>query len=609
MTRRWISPLLPLLLCAVAYSPAPFGDFVWDDVAVVEFQLERFTSFQVVLRPPQGIVRWSYEYFRPVVVGSYLFDQAVFGANSPAGWHAMNVLYHLLTTGLVWLLLRRLLATESHGAVGACIGAALFAVHPIHTESVSWMAGRSDVLALLFLLATLLCACSWQLYKSRVALLALPFLFLAALLSKESALVGLGLMALLPAVLPDRAPMQARATRWIAALAVALAAAAAWYWLRERAGVTSGVPQDAGLTEEVTRLVRATGYYLSKLVMPWPQSNLVPWELAPGLAVSTALTGSAVLATVATARTYWRGGSGVALFAWSWLWITLSVPLWIAIGNATNTPLAERYLYIPSVALSIGVALAVARTWDSRWWSAALGLSGVVLMTLTALSIQRGLVWQDDIALWTDATRGGVARGLAWTNLGLNLMEAGDEEAALRALSRAGEDAELDPRWVSRSENGIGTLYARRGDLVEAEAHFRAALRAMPDYHEPYYGLGDLYAKRAAALTTSREFASRDAAAENAIAQFVAALGRNALYHPARLRLATFLFEYGKWLEAEGEVDKARRRYVAGLEQVDSLFELIPEGRREYALVKLHAALGVDPLELRRQLTARASRE
>ena len=162
-----------------------------------------------MLRPPDNIARWSYGYYRPVVILSYLADARVFGTGSPAGPHIFNVTCHLLTTMLVWLLARRVLRQIPDGGGGAVVAATVFAVHPIHTESVSWIAGRSDVLAALFLVTALLLALRWLDRRSAVALLLAPVFFLLALLSKEIAIVGLALLPLLiifsgPAQAPTR---------------------------------------------------------------------------------------------------------------------------------------------------------------------------------------------------------------------------------------------------------------------------------------------------------------------------------------------------------------------------------------------------------------------
>jgi hypothetical protein len=147
---RRLAWLLPALVAMLAYAPAPWGELVWDDQIVVGRQLQAFASWPDAFRPPPGIEQWSVAYDRPVVVLTYLLHRALF-AGGAAGPHVTNVLARAGVAVAVHALLLRLLAGRPGAPVAALAGAALFAAHPVHTESVSWMSGRSDVLAALFL--------------------------------------------------------------------------------------------------------------------------------------------------------------------------------------------------------------------------------------------------------------------------------------------------------------------------------------------------------------------------------------------------------------------------------------------------------------------------
>ncbi|MEQ1803659.1 MAG: hypothetical protein ABL989_17165, partial [Gammaproteobacteria bacterium] len=200
-SRSW---WLPLLAAVVAYAVAPTAQLVWDDQIVAGQQLLSFNSVADILQPPAGIPQWSYAYYRPVVVASYLLDAWLFGIGSAIGPHTMNVLYHVLTTLFVGLLARRLLAGVPQGALGAIAAATLFAVHPIHTESVSWVTGRSDLLATLLLVPALHVTLRWRDEGATWQLLLGPVLFLLALLAKEVAIAGLAILPVLWLLAPRR---------------------------------------------------------------------------------------------------------------------------------------------------------------------------------------------------------------------------------------------------------------------------------------------------------------------------------------------------------------------------------------------------------------------
>ncbi|MBM4196640.1 MAG: hypothetical protein FJ197_05985 [Gammaproteobacteria bacterium] len=602
-----------LLLGALAYANVPTLGFVWDDIAVVDFQLERLQTLADVIRPPPDIVRWSYQYYRPLMTLSYLVDARVFGAGEPAGAHLSNLLVHLVATALLWRLLLRALAGAAGGAAGAWIGAALFAVHPIHTESVTWMAGRSDVFAAAGLFGALLCALAWRDRGSRGALAASALLFLAALMSKEVAVTGLGLLPLVWGAVGGSvrggsvgagAPPTKSMRAGLMAFALWVVVLGAFVVLRQWAGSSSQIGTTAVPGDALEAGVRASAFYLMKLVWPWPQVNLVAWEMAPGAASAALATLTALVLTGLAAVRAWRGRGGTAFLAWGWFWVTISPPLLIAMQGATNTPLAERYLYLPSVALSIGVGLLSARLLAAGWRRSVAVVTVAVLSTLAVATFQRNGVWRDDIALWSDAARGPAVGSLAWLNLGLHLMET-DERRSIDALAQAAGRSDLTPLWRSRAENGIGHLLMERGDADGAEPRYRAAIAAAPDNHEPYYGLAWVAQHRAEAGDTLE----RDAQAERAVGYYVVALQRNAAYHAARLRFAGFLAELGDWRSAAGDQAGAERRWRAAVEQLDALDALIPAARRARVVGKLAADSGIDPAALRARLATQLTGE
>jgi hypothetical protein len=190
MMKRWYW-LIPLLLAVGVYAPAPWGELVWDDPLVFDRQLAAFKSIGDVFFPPENIFQWSNDYYRPVVILSYMLDLRLYGDAYVAGLHSSNVLYHVITTFFVWLLACRLLQHLPNSSVGAMLAAAIFAVHPIHTESVSWITGRSDVLATLFLVPSVTLALLWRDTGAKWALALGGVLYMLALLSKEVAVAAL----------------------------------------------------------------------------------------------------------------------------------------------------------------------------------------------------------------------------------------------------------------------------------------------------------------------------------------------------------------------------------------------------------------------------------
>lgn len=599
--------LLPVLAAILAYAPAFQGEFVWDDQNVWLNELPRFRTAVDVLRPPDGIPTWTYSYYRPVVVGTYLLDTAIGGPVSPRVPHVANVIYHAFTTGFVWLLLRRLLRGRPGAAGGVLAGALLFALHPIHAESVSWIAGRSDLLATMFLVPAVALALRGFDTRSVPALLLSPALFLFAVTAKESAVIGLVLvpMALLLAGAPPGRPTPAGegpapdgypARQWFILGAGYLLVSAGYLWLRHWAGVEAGASQGFAAGEVGQRLLSAAGYYAGRVVVPWPQSAMVTWDMAPAATAAVAIVAVGLLVLAAGYRQWRRHGDGSLLFGAAWFWMALVVPLYSAVGPLSRTPLAERHLYLPSVGAAIVFAWVIQAAAVRGWQRRAGVAAALLLVLLAAATVQRGLVWQQDIALWSDTVRKAPERGMAWLNLGLSQWRRGDAGEARRSLERALETG-AEPEVRTRSAALLGTILIREGDVDGAESYLRRAIAASPQNAEPYYGLARVYISRWRASPVA---ASDDA--ELAIRFLRRALERHPGYHAARLELAGFSADYADALLAAGEAAQARSWYDEAGRELDTLEALLPPPVRTPAYATLRREIGIDAAALRARL-------
>ena len=495
MTRLWW--WLPLLAAGLAYLVAPTAALVWDDQILVTQQLPSFQSFADVLQPPAGIPQWSYPYYRPVVVVSYLLDAWLFGPASAIGPHTMNVLYHVLTTLFVGLLARRLLRGSAQGELAAIAAATLFAVHPMHTESVSWVAGRSDLLATLLLVPALHLALRFRDEGATWQLLASPVLFLLALLAKEVAIAGLAIVPLLWVLAPV---VGARSRAISASIAISwLGAAWVWWSLRLAGGAALSVAP-TGSEVLFWKPLRALAWYLGKLVVPWPQANFAVWEMVPSVPVSLAILAVALLALLASARLWWQSKNAGILLGLCWTGLALAPSLAATLSGVAETPVAERYLYLPSVgfALAVGAALGLLLQAVGTRAQRRVLIAGFAVLCagLLALCLQRGLVWQNDLRLWADATARAPDYALPWVERGKAQAASGDDGTALAYFERARTlKGSAQTRAVASYNTGL--LYAQRNEIFRAEQAFRDAVTINPAYGKGYYGLGRIGLARA----------------------------------------------------------------------------------------------------------------
>ena len=165
------------LMAAVVYFPALWGDFLWDDIVLVDEPLIRKgTGLWSIWFQPWAMERENH--YWPVVYTSFWLEHKLWGF-TPLGYHLVNVLLHLVNSVLVWRLLSRL------AVPAAWTVAALFAVHPLHVESVAWIIERKDLLSSLFYLTAVVAwfrfveMPGWGRYVLALAL------FTAGLLSKS----------------------------------------------------------------------------------------------------------------------------------------------------------------------------------------------------------------------------------------------------------------------------------------------------------------------------------------------------------------------------------------------------------------------------------------
>ncbi|MGB7726449.1 MAG: tetratricopeptide repeat protein [Candidatus Acidiferrum sp.] len=383
--------------------------------------------------------------FRPITIGSFALNWAI-GGDHPFGYHLVNVLLNAIVALLLYLVLRKLLENVASGGVVAWAAALLFALHPIHTESVASIVGRSELLAAAFLLG------AWLLHLEDRPYLAL-LCFLLALLSKESAVVFVPLV-----FAGDSAQGKLRSIRRYAGIAVV--GGAYLVVLRRIQGGHYGANRIAFLDNPLAYLP-ASLRILNALRIAWKYVALqvYPATLSCDYSYNSILlyanwhrTAPAVIATLLV----------LALWIWAfWTkkkeWFLAGAIYLIAFSvtsnllTATGTIMAERLAYLPSAGFCLGVAL----IWiclEKRQRTAAWTVLGIVLLALAARTVVRNRDWRDNFTLVT----------------------AGERAVPGSAKMHA----------------GVGDQYLVRGQLEEARRELKFALHIYPDYPQAIGLLG-----------------------------------------------------------------------------------------------------------------------
>ncbi|MBI2825872.1 MAG: tetratricopeptide repeat protein [Planctomycetia bacterium] len=564
----WGSALVALALAA--YWPALENGFIWDD--------EHYVTENPTLRTLWGLKRMWFEprslpQYYPLVHTTFWIEHHLWG-DAPLGYHLVNIVLHGTSAILLWRLLSRL------GVPGAWLAAAIFAVHPVHVESVAWATERKNVLAGVLALASLLAyfrfappegddkasagaegsrhhVGSWTLLAARWSggwpwyVLALV-LFAAALLSKT-------VVASMPAVVLviywwKRGRIQATDVVPLVPFLL-LGAGLGLFTVSLEVNHVGAKGLDFGFTpvDRVLIAGRALWFYAGKLVLPYPLVFFYPrwtidrhawWQYLFPLAAAATF----VVLFLA------RGRIGRGPLAAALLFAGVLMP---ALGFFDVYPMrfsfvADHFQYHASIAL-IALVAAGAATWaarlkpDGRRFARL--AAGAVLVVLAAMTMVQARVYHDLETLYTHVIEHNPGSWTAYLNLSLHMHGLGRREEAARLAKEALRIKPEEPRI----QTNMGIIYARASEaagyrpgpseLATGIDYYREALRLNPDYVEALDNLGT-------ALVDANQ-------PEEAIKYFQHSLEVRPNGPYALFRMGTTLGGLGQWNEAAEHFQKA----------------------------------------------------
>lgn len=455
--------LVPVLLLAsvlLVYYPALLsGIHSIDDPGIISRYAASPPLTQILL--PGG----SY-YYRPLVELSFWLDQRLWGLE-PSVMHLENMLLHLANALLVYRIASR--CARKTGAdllwLPLC-SALLFALHPVNVEAVAWIAGRTDPILALFALSGSLFLLRWLDDAGWTdALWAVLFYTLAAL-TKETAVALLPVSMLLVLIWPAEPGSPSRRARvrlvvgtLLAAVVFALSLLAFKQELMAFRRFLTGdafAPLQAAL-----QLATALGFYFRKAFFPYPL-NFAITEVSPWHALA-ALAGVLTLAVALKRRSF-----PALLFASAALLIAPA--LLLALRNISWTPYAERYLYLPTAFVSLGVGAMLPSPWKKqRLWLVPPLL--FLLLFFGVSSRQRAALWQDKMAFYQDALAKSPCFGSLYNELGVLLLQDNSVDAAARAFATA-ERLNRRPVMDSLIRFNIMSTFVAKRDYLGARNYF-----------------------------------------------------------------------------------------------------------------------------------------
>jgi Tfp pilus assembly protein PilF len=505
----WVGGLVALLLAFKAYGPALYGAFVLDD------RYLPFFNPDFVGRPLLGWLMGV----RPLLMFSFWLNYSAAGVD-PYVYHATNVLLHFFNAVLAVLIAARLLewagvdAGPAKPTLGIFAGALVLA-HPIQTESVAYVASRSEVLSVLFYYAAY-CVFLYRRTEpiSWLRALAVVALFGAAATTKEHTLTLPGLLVLTD--LYWRKPGVRANLRLYGVLAVAAAGGGAMVWRVLRAANTAGFGV-AGLTpiDYFFTQCRVVWMYLRLVVLPFGQNADPDVAISQGLLDPSAILGLVGVAALLAAAWIFRKRWPLACFGVFVFFLLLTPTSSIV---PILDPMAERRVYLPFIGLTF-VALEFLRRLQLRQ---RLMIEVPVLLALSILTYQRTAVWGNPMALWSDAVEKSPRKVRPRSQLAFAYYEqrncpkaaetyeiasrlaqpdypllidwayaldcAGRQEEAIQRLREATQ-RESDPQaWAL-----LGMVYGKLHNPTEALAALDQAQKLNPNYVMTYAVRGNVY--------------------------------------------------------------------------------------------------------------------
>jgi tetratricopeptide (TPR) repeat protein len=452
--------------------------------------------------------------WHPLTTISHMLDCQLYGLNA-GGHHATNIILHTIAVLLLFRTLRQMTGAVWKSAVVA----ALFAVHPLHVESVAWVSERKDVLSAVFFFLMLDAYGRYARAASITRYMVVALLFAAGLMAKPM-LVSVPIVLLLLDYWPlrrfeqsfstsekagiSKAGNQRRVIRLlllekIPLFTLSAVACVITFVLQKRA--TGAIPPLPFLWRLQNALVSYVIYAWKTLwptnlavFYPHPNDTLAIWEVIFAILLLLAITAAAIV---------FRSQRPYLLTGWFW-YLVMLVPV-IGLVQVGEQGHADRYTYLPHIGLFMVVVwfaadVATVRRSKTRL-AVTTAVTALVILALVWTAFIQTSYWRNSETLWTHALAVTADNDVAHNNLGY-LCVARDEldkaishfETALRIRSGK-RDAHYDAGSAFMQMN-LANALARKGRSDEAMVHYEEAIRLQPYYADAYYNRGNiLFAK------------------------------------------------------------------------------------------------------------------
>lgn len=498
--RRWLTIGVCIFLAAITWMV--FGQTLGHDFVNYDDQNYVYENAKITGGLNLAGIAWAFSHvhaqnWHPLTTISHMLDCQLYGLKAE-GHHFTNVLLHTVAALLLFAVLR-----EMTGALWrSAFVAAVFAIHPLHVESVAWVAERKDVLSAVFFMLTLGAYVRYARAPSIARYLAVAALFALGLMSKPM-LVTIPFVLLLLDYWPLKRFPSATSVKskgkWLAwwerqslprrlilekipliALS-AISGTVTFLAQRQALGWTEDLPVSLRFNNAVVTYIAYIWQMLwpAKLAVfyPHPENRVPLWEIILALAVLIATTLTGIV--LRRKRPYFITG---------WLWyLGMLVPV-IGVIQVGWQGRADRYTYLPQIGLYVLVAWAIAdlsASWRHQRQIATLG-AAILLGALTWRARNQASFWRNSETLWTHTLAVTADNDVADNNLGIIFLGRGQVD---EAISRFQAAVDLRPENAPAHDN-LAKAFLQKGQVADALLHYRKLLEIQPDNAEAHNILG-----------------------------------------------------------------------------------------------------------------------
>lgn len=493
----WISLILVMATLCVYWQTKNFSYINYDDPEYV------FANVQV----QQGLtienIKWaftttSFSNWHPLTWISHMIDVQLYG-NSPGQHHLTNVLLHIINTLLLFYLFRKM----TGNILPSALLAGLFALHPLHIQSVAWISERKDLLCAQFFFLSIF---SYLKYLNKGTLsdyVLTLFLFSLGLMTKPM-IVTLPLVLFLldywplrrlgfstthqtcclPAISIPPREISRIILEKIPFLGLSFLSAAMTFHAQEAGGSVATLNQ-LSLLARMENAIVSYLLYIQKMVWPYHLSIIYPhpgthptWLILSAVLIFSALTACALF--FAKKRPF-------LIIGWLWF-LSMLIPV-IGIIQVGLQSMADRYTYLPMVGLFLAFSwglyhFPLFRKNRSLYFS----ITGIcILSLLSVLTWQELQYWQNGVRLFSRAVAITKNNFVAHNNLGYELVQNFQFEKAKKEFEIA---LQIDPTFFIAHLN-LGRSLIEEGNIPEGIEHYRTAVKIKPDYADAHYNLGN----------------------------------------------------------------------------------------------------------------------